>query len=386
MMKKSLNINCAICDLRGITEEKARAYEEIKINSACIFTSPEARKALLGTKVSMNTAQEIELDEKVNVVIKNGQFTIRKNTAASPNDFLLVNGTLEIEPGALEAARGFMKILVNGEVICPESIAEAASSIIVNGETSYYPDDKIMFDGNIDKIFLMRIAEGDEYFTRGAVYLLDDMDYSPLEKVTIQASGAYIFESFLPAAAKIFPRSVNIVILPDGVRRLTCEELTADIVEARGPKLFIESDVKIAGREALESLEYLKISGKAFVKNELLPLPNFVEAASVMPYADKIIRNNANAHIDKAVLDSVPTGLLVLNCARVVISPDVPAELILEKLVIADCAIVICGDGVKGAVNAVSQGVAAVLTSDEEAAVDEEDMSTETINAAVCTL
>lgn len=385
-MNKKLNVNCAICDLRGITEEKAKAYDEIKINSACIFTSPEARKALLGTKVSMNTAQEIELDEKVNVVIKNGRFTIRKNTAANPNDFLLVNGSLEIEPGAAEAAKGFMKILVNGEVICPESIAEAASSIIVNGETSYYPDDKIMFDGKIDKVFLMRISEGDGYFTRFPVYLLEDMDYSPLEKSTIQAPEAYIFESFLPAAAKIFPRSANIVILPDGVKRLTCEELTADIVKAYGSKLFIESDVKIADRVALESLEYLKISGKAYVKNELLPLPGSVDAASVMPYADKIIKNNANAYVDKALLESVPTGLLVLDCARVVISPDVTAELIMERLKITDCAVVICSDGIKGAVNAVSQGVAAVLTSEGETDEDEEDMNTEKINAAVCTL
>ena len=58
----------------------------------------------------------------------------------------------------------------------------------------------------------------------------------------------------------------------------------------------------------------------------------------------------------------------------------------MERLKITDCAVVICSDGIKGAVNAVSQGVAAVLTSEGETDEDEEDMNTEKINAAVCTL
>ena len=54
--KKKLQINCAICDTRNITEEILSAYEAVQINAATLVTSPEAQALLGRYRVCVNTA------------------------------------------------------------------------------------------------------------------------------------------------------------------------------------------------------------------------------------------------------------------------------------------------------------------------------------------
>lgn len=55
----------------------------------------------------------------------------------------MVNGVLDIAPGAEAALSGYVGIQVNGQVICPESLSGLLSGATVNGEIEVYPDDCI---------------------------------------------------------------------------------------------------------------------------------------------------------------------------------------------------------------------------------------------------
>ena len=50
--KKKLQVNCAICDTRNITEEILSAYEAVQINAATLVTSPEAQAVLARCKAT----------------------------------------------------------------------------------------------------------------------------------------------------------------------------------------------------------------------------------------------------------------------------------------------------------------------------------------------
>ena len=80
----------------------------------------------------------------------------------------------------------------------------------------------------------------------------------------------------------------------------------------------------------------------------------------------KVIEDNVRATINKALLEKYADGVLVTDCAMVHLNKDVPADLILERLSIADCAQVFCTPEQEAAVSAVSRDVAMIGGKDEE--------------------
>ena len=64
--------------------------------------------------------------------------------------------------------------------------------------------------------------------------------------------------------------------------------------------------------------------------------------------------------MDKALLEKYEDGILVTDCAMVHIAKDVPGDLILERLSIADCAQVFCTEEQEAAVGAVAKDVAVI--------------------------
>ena len=44
--KKNLKVNCAVCDVRNITEDLLSTYAQVAINSATIITNPAAQALL----------------------------------------------------------------------------------------------------------------------------------------------------------------------------------------------------------------------------------------------------------------------------------------------------------------------------------------------------
>ena len=79
--KKNLKVNCAACDVRGITEELLSAYESVKINAATIITSPAAQTLLGRAGAKLNCANTIALEENVRFSTVNGPLAITAEQA-----------------------------------------------------------------------------------------------------------------------------------------------------------------------------------------------------------------------------------------------------------------------------------------------------------------
>ena len=96
----------------------------------------------------------------------------------------------------------------------------------------------------------------------------------------------------------------------------------------------------------------------------------------------KIIDDHVRATVDKALLEKYADGILVTDCATVHIAKDVPGELILERLTIADCAQVYCTEQQEAAVSAVSKDVASIGGDDAFADMLQPNPGFKMINAS----
>ena len=119
--KKTLKINCTVCDARNITEELLSSYDKVEINTASIITSPQAQTLFGKYKTRLNCASTTNLDENVNVSTINGPVTIAPNQMTPEGKiYLMVNGPLEILPGCEEVLKNYASMMINGPVTCPE--------------------------------------------------------------------------------------------------------------------------------------------------------------------------------------------------------------------------------------------------------------------------
>ena len=80
----------------------------------------------------------------------------------------------------------------------------------------------------------------------------------------------------------------------------------------------------------------------------------------------RIIENKPSARVDKVLLESSPNKVLVRNAATIKIASDVPPELILDRLMIENCAKVACNEEQESAIAAVAQNVAKIGESEGE--------------------
>ena len=104
--KKTLKVNCAVCDVRHITEELLNTYAQVKINAATIITNHEVQALLGRYGVKLNAASTLNLDEDVRFTSVNGSGRIFPGqTMAGEKVFLIVNGALEIEAGSEEVLK-----------------------------------------------------------------------------------------------------------------------------------------------------------------------------------------------------------------------------------------------------------------------------------------
>ncbi|MGO5542350.1 hypothetical protein ACTQWG_07600 [Blautia sp. HCP3S3_H10_1] len=74
----------------------------------------------------------------------------------------------------------------------------------------------------------------------------------------------------------------------------------------------------------------------------------------------RIIENKPHVGVDKTLLESSPNKVLLRNTATIKIAPDVTSELILDRLMIENCAKVSCSEEQECAIAAVAKNVAKI--------------------------
>ena len=373
---KKMMVNCAVCDMRNVSEETLKSYEQITVNAATMIVTPEKKDLINRYNVTMNVADVIEVPagENVRVISQNGSYELTAERAPKDGEtvILLVNGVLNIDADAAEAAQKYYQINVNGAVTMPKSISGRLNNLNVNGSISAYPDGAIQLSRNaeIDKTFPLRAKENALYWAFRRLIFTDlalDTEKLRNRNVRFAAKTALIAESLAEAVVPMLSEDTDILIVPDGTAFVNSDaKMNRRFLKKYGTKAYINGDLTVEddAAEVLPEIEYLYVNGNVKISEALADAFEDVDAhydeIVIQKKVGKIIEDHVRATVDKALLEKYADGILVTDCAMVHIAKDVPSELILERLSIADCAKVFCTEEQEAAVGAVSKDVASI--------------------------
>lgn len=159
-MKKNLNVDAMILDLRNVQEDFLDRYEQIKLDCMIALTSPRVQALLSQHNISLDSMLCKNVPEEVSVGVVNGKVTLSSASQTAAGQVLVVNGKLMINPDAAEVLQKYACILVNGMIYCPQCLSAVVSArCILNGKLAVYPDDAVLLPGSsikLDNTFLLR--------------------------------------------------------------------------------------------------------------------------------------------------------------------------------------------------------------------------------------
>lgn len=378
---KKMMVNCAVCDMRSVSEETLKNYEQITVNAATVFVTPEKKDLIARYNVMLNVADVIEVPagENVRIINQNGSYELTADRAPKDGEtvLLFVNGMLNVDADAAEAAQKYFKINVNGAVTMPKSISGRLNNLSVNGSVNAYPDGAIRLNRNavIDKTFPLRAKENALYWAFRRLIFTDlalDTEKLRNRNVRFAAKTALIAESLAETVVPMLSEDTDILIVPDGTKFFGFDaRMNKRFLKKFGTKAYINGDLTVEedAIDVLPEIEYLYVNGDVKLPEALLDAFEDVDAhydeLVIQKKTGKIIEDNVRATVNKALLEKYADGILVTDCATVHIAKDVPSELILERLTIADCAQVYCSEEQEAAVSAVSKDVASIGGADE---------------------
>lgn len=380
-MKKNKMINAATCDARAVTEESLAGYENITINAAILIVNERSKELLNKYPVTMNAATVLEIPDGDNISVQsiNGKGEIGPD-ADGTDVFLMVNGKLFIADGSQEAVKSYYGIMVNGKVLMPKSFEGRFSNIQVRGKTEYYPDGATILkaDTEIDDLFIARAANT-LYYCSGNLFFLDtgiDSEKLLSKGLKFTAKRVVIAESLIGKLVTLFDEEAEIVKVPDGTQLIDDDlGLKPKTIKKYGTRLCVTGDVSIKDAEALSSLEYLFADGTVSVNKELEDAFDEIESVydelRIIDPDLGLIVDRPMVKVGASVLGKYPKGVCVEDCAKVILSEDLSAEDIMEKLHIVDCAMVICSKEQEEAVNMIAEDVAMIQVSGQDS--DDED-------------
>ena len=101
-MKKNLNVDAMILDLRNVQEDFLDRYEQIKLDCMIALTSPRVQALLSQHNISLDSMLCKNVPEEVSVGVVNGKVTLSSASQTAAGQVLVVNGKLMITPDAAE--------------------------------------------------------------------------------------------------------------------------------------------------------------------------------------------------------------------------------------------------------------------------------------------
>lgn len=381
---KKMMVNCVVCDMRSVSEETLKNYEQITVNAATVLVTAEKKDLINRYNVMLNVADVIEVPagENVRVISQNGSYELTADRVPQDGEtlFLFVNGVLNIAADALEAAQKYYQINVNGSVTMPKSISGKLHNLSVNGSVNTYPDGAIRLNRNaeIDKTFPLRAKENALYWASRRLIFTDlalNVEKLRSRNVRFAAKTALIAESLAEAVVPMLSEDTDILIVPDGTQFFGFDaRMNKRFLKKFGTKAYINGDLTVEedAADVLPQIEYLYVNGDVKLPEALADAFEDIDAhydeLVIQKKTGRIIEDNVRATVEKALLEKYADGILVTDCATVHIAKDVPSELILERLTIADCAQVYCSEEQEAAVSAVSKDVASIGGADDTTA------------------
>lgn len=352
MSKKKLQINCEMCDVRGVTREVLDAYESVKINAEILFHHAESMALLADYNVSINAENMISLPDGQNAANKsfNGKCHITKGMFQTPT-YLVVNGCVDIDEDAFDGENHLLGITVNGVISYPDSLSGALPPMTVNGKSIIYPGGSVKLPASavIDKLFALRAKAGKYYAEKRVVAVDRSADIARMveKKIRFITKKAYIASSLLEDGLSLFDETVDIAEVEDGTVYLPeCDAITSSVLRRCGGKLLTFGNVKLMGLHAdeLQQLERLYVYGTVFADmaaEERLSELALPAQTSVVPVRGDLIADRGELRISAAQLDRCD-ALTLSCCGTVEFDKDISAETIREKVALYDCGMVTC--------------------------------------------
>lgn len=376
--KKNLKINAAVCDVRNITEELLSTYAQVAINSSVIITSQEAQALLSRYGVKLDAATVLSLEGEVRFSSINGSGRIFPGqTMAEGKVFLMVNGTLDIEPGSEEVLKRYAGIVVNGALTCPESMTGLLSDVTVNGATKTYPDGCIRLKKSVelDRFFHLRARQDALYYAaKQVVALAPNINFGKLaeKNARFATRRLLVAESLAEHAVPLFDEKTDIEVLPDGCAYVYDDAVLDDtLVRRYGGKLYIDGDLTVNGDStaALDQVSYLRVDGTLLVsrgmKDRVLGMELVYNGLEIVGSA--LIQDRPSVEVSAAMLEDAEDGVSVIDCAQVDFAGDITPALLKEKLVsLTGCACVNCTEEQRPVIEAIAQDVACISCGGEE--------------------
>lgn len=400
--KKTLKINCAVCDVRNAAEDLFDTYEKIQINAASIITSQASQALLRRFAAKINCANTITLDGNVRFSTINGPMSITAGqTVPEEKLFLVANGPVDIDAGCEEVLKSYAGMSINGPVTCPESIAGLLGGFQINGPIRAYPDGAIRLKNRtvLDRVFHLRAKQDALYYAASKIAALaPDIDFGKLAEKNVRfvTRRLLVAESLAEAAVPLFDEKTDIVILPDGCAYVDDDaELNGALLKRYGGKLYVDGRLSVTPDSAsvLDQVSYLQVNGSLRVcrslKDRVLEMDLTYDKLRVV--GGLLICDRPALELTTALLSDAKDGVSIVDCANVTIAADVTPELLKEQLVSITDSIVFCASKEQMSVIqalAVDSAVSVLLPdgAEEEEEAGSEDENVVKINAAFYTL
>lgn len=384
-MKKNLSVEAAILDLRHLSEETLASYEQIGMQAALVLTGPDTETLLAKHAVELEAALVHRCDDETAVNVVNGKATLCAARKPEGKTILIVNGKLNIDADAADTLRAYEKIVVNGKVLCPESLVGLVTEkCSVNGKLSAYPDDAVVLNGTVklDRLFLLRAQERLYWTDRQFVAAAPDLDAAALaaKGARFSAPRVLLAERFVETLLPLFNEDAEVTVLPEGTVLVDDDlELTPKTFRRYGSKIYVMGDANISddAAEVLGQVEYLHASGdvslSAALEDVFYAIPD-VEYEDLQLLTGHVVRNKPLLNIKPELLELDPAGVTCANCAVVTLDKTLTPEEIVAKLRLNCCAIVRCTAAQEVAAAAVAVNVAQIKVTD--AVKEEKDPDT----------
>lgn len=395
--KKDLELQAAVLNLSSLRDEVLSSYRQVRAKTALALVSPRAQQLMAQYGMELQTASTLLVPEDCQLAVQNGTVSLQAGQTVSGPTALVVNGTLTLCPGCQDALESYAAVLVNGELVYPMGMEHLLGRIQVNGSRQDYRPDAVLLDKiTLDRVFLLRAAQGAKYDAAKLVALEEGVDWSmaAAKELDFRVEKAVLCSSAMESLLGCINPEAKVVEVPDGMFYTRQNHLDKGLL-FQSRRIFADGNFSISAEQAglAEQLEQLVVTGTLQLDERLA---GWAKKAAVKARQIQLVdargdclEDIACLEISRAMLEQAEFGLRIEDCASVEFDEDIPADLLREKIrSIRDCATVEGTAEQLAAVYSVCRDVADLSTRTPSPARDRSrrDSDTVRITAASYTL
>jgi len=351
MTKRKIN-NIGVLDIRSATE---RSVEEIgRIgNVGTVISSPETSHLI--SKISIgNMGSSVVLTKDYEMFTGKLEITSEYLGKLSKPLFLYITGKLFINENvrAEDIEKGIGGLIITGKILCPEKLAPAVQSKIVNqtGKFLSYPGDSSFINGTcvLNDAFLHSLKPASKLFVTGNFKATGNIDKALIEEKigNVEVSGKMIVdEQYLEIINRKTKGASKCVIIPQGYLHIE-DDLVIDSVSIKkfsNARLYTETMITFKDDVRPEMLQAridsIKTTATIVCREELRePLVNICEGFSpaVLYYSGRHITVEDEYELDSSELEFAQGRVTIMVMGELIVGADVAPELMIEKIEFID--------------------------------------------------